>query len=179
MQMEYSINLSFFKACISKIFNKVCQKSLISRIPSFRFYLFFCDYLSCFLSGRSRAEVGGHRLSFKTIKSCVTKGSVIFSNFFPYFSLMTSSLLFHHLFSSISISPSFIIPFILKNPYPKPQKWTYAKRVALGQLTENNSRISILGREITVVFTPEKFRLSFLLDVIFHTSIITSTKTCN
>src|SRR6201990_3593624 len=53
---------------ISKAFDRVWHKALISKLPSFGIYPSLCDLLSDFLSGRSiAAVVDGHRSSFKSI----------------------------------------------------------------------------------------------------------------
>src|SRR6201990_1638878 len=53
---------------ISKAFDRVWPKALISKLPSFGIYPSLCDLLSNFLSGRSiAAVVDGHRSSFKSI----------------------------------------------------------------------------------------------------------------
>ncbi len=46
---------------ISKAFDRVWHKSLLSKLPSFGFYPSFCSFISSFLSGRSiSALVDGH-----------------------------------------------------------------------------------------------------------------------
>src|SRR6201990_2844 len=71
---------------ISKAFDRVWHKALISKLPSFGIYPSLCDLLSTFLSGRSiAAVVDGHRSSFKSINSGVPQGSVLSPTLFLLF----------------------------------------------------------------------------------------------
>ena len=57
---------------ISKAFDRVWHKALISKLPSFGFYPSLCNLISDFLSNRSiAAVVDGHCSSFKSINSGV------------------------------------------------------------------------------------------------------------
>ena len=57
---------------ISKAFDRVWHKALISKLPSFGIYPSLCNLLDDFLSCRSiAAVVDGHRSSFKSINSGV------------------------------------------------------------------------------------------------------------
>src|SRR6201990_1715513 len=71
---------------ISKAFDRVWHKALISKLPSFEIYPSLCDLLSNFLSGRSiAAVVDGNRSSFKSINSGVPQGSVLSPTLFLLF----------------------------------------------------------------------------------------------
>ncbi len=72
---------------ISKAFDRVLHKSLLSKLPSFGFYPFLCSFISSFLSDRSISSVvDGNCSSPKPINSGVPQGSVL---------LLTLFLLFH------------------------------------------------------------------------------------
>ncbi len=71
---------------ISKAFNKVWHKSLLSKLPSFGFYPSLCSFISSFLSGRSiSAVVDGHCSSPKPINSGVPQSSVLSPTLFFLF----------------------------------------------------------------------------------------------
>ena len=71
---------------ISKAFDRVWHKSLISKLPSYGFYLSLCNFISSFLSDHSvAAVVDGHCSSSKTIKSVVPQGSVLSPTLFLLF----------------------------------------------------------------------------------------------
>ncbi len=62
---------------ISKAFDRVWHKSLLSKQPSFGFYPSLCSFISSFLSGRYiSAVVDGNFSSPKPINSGVPQGSV-------------------------------------------------------------------------------------------------------
>ncbi len=63
---------------ISKAFDRVWHKALLSKLPSYGFYYALCSFLSSFLSGRSiGAVVEGHCSTSKSINSGVPQGSVL------------------------------------------------------------------------------------------------------
>ncbi len=63
---------------ISKTFDRVWHKSLLSKLPSYGFYPALCSFLSSFLSGRSiAAVVDGHCSAPKPINSGVSQGSAL------------------------------------------------------------------------------------------------------
>jgi hypothetical protein len=140
---------------ISKAFDRVWHKSLISKLPSFGIYPSLCNLLSDFLSGRSiAAVVDGHRSSFKPINSGVPQGSVLSPTLF---------LLFINDLLSITSSPihSYADDSTLHYSFhferrPTQSQLAHARTVALEQLTSDLSRISNWGRENMVVFNASK-----------------------
>ncbi|KAL7647645.1 UNVERIFIED_CONTAM: hypothetical protein RMT77_001245 [Armadillidium vulgare] len=140
---------------ISKAFDRVLHKALISKLPSFGIYPSLCDLLSDFLSGRFiAAVVDGHRSSFKSINSGVPQGSVLSPTLF---------LLFINDLLSVTSSPihSYTDDSTLHFSFhferrPSQQQLIEARRVALEQLTSDLSRISNWGRENMVVFNASK-----------------------
>ncbi|KAL7629919.1 UNVERIFIED_CONTAM: hypothetical protein RMT77_019962 [Armadillidium vulgare] len=135
---------------ISKAFDRVWHKALISKLPSFGIYLSLCDLLSDFLSGRSiAAVVDGHRSSFKSINSGVPQGSVLSPTLFLLFinDLSVTSSPIHSYADESTLHYSFHF-----ERRPSYQQLIEARRVALEQLTSDLSRISNWGRENMVVF---------------------------
>ncbi len=71
---------------MSKAFDRVCHKSLLSKLPSFGFCSSLCSFISSFLSGRSiSAIVDGHCSTPKPIKSGFPQSSVLPSALFLLF----------------------------------------------------------------------------------------------
>ena len=71
---------------ISKAFDRVWHKALLSKLPSYGFCPSLCSFISSFLSGRSiAAVVDGHCSSLKSIKSGVPQGSVLSLTLFLLF----------------------------------------------------------------------------------------------
>ncbi len=71
---------------ISKVFDRVGHKSLLSKLPSFCFYPSLCSFISSVHSGRSiSAVVDGQCSSLKPINSWVPQGSVLLPNLFLLF----------------------------------------------------------------------------------------------
>ena len=71
---------------ISKAFDRVWNKSLISKLLSYGFYPSLCTFITSFLSDRSiSAIVDGHCSSPKTINSGVPQGSVLLPTLFLLF----------------------------------------------------------------------------------------------
>ncbi len=72
---------------ISKAFDRVWQKSLLSKLPSYGFYPSFSTFISSFLSGRSiSAVVDGYCSKPKYINSGVPQGSVLSPTLYLLFS---------------------------------------------------------------------------------------------
>ena len=71
---------------MSKAFDRVWHKSLLSKLPSYGFYPSLCTFISSFLSGRSiSAVVDGHCSTPKPINSGVPQGSVLSPTLFLLF----------------------------------------------------------------------------------------------
>ncbi len=71
---------------MSKAFDRVWHKSLLSKLPSFGFYPSLCTFISSFLSGRSiSAIVEGYCSTPKPINSGVPQGSVLSPIMLPPF----------------------------------------------------------------------------------------------
>ncbi len=71
---------------ISKAFDRVWHKALLSKLLSYGFYPALCSFLSSFLSGRSiAAVVDGHFSTPKPINSGVPQGSVLSPTLFLLF----------------------------------------------------------------------------------------------
>ncbi len=71
---------------ISKPFDRIWHKALLSKLPSYGFYPALCSFLSGFLSGRFIPDVvDGHCSTAKPINSGVPQGSVLSPTFFLLF----------------------------------------------------------------------------------------------
>ncbi|KAL7643214.1 UNVERIFIED_CONTAM: hypothetical protein RMT77_006505 [Armadillidium vulgare] len=146
---------------ISKAFDRVWHKALISKLPSFGIYPSLCDLLSNFLSGRSiAAVVDGHRSSFKSINSGVPQGSVLSPTLFLLFIndlLSVTSSPIHSYADDSTLHYSFEF-----DKRPTQQQLIDSRRMALEQLTSDLSLISNWGRENMVVFNASKIQFLHL-----------------
>ncbi len=71
---------------ISKAFDRVWQKYMLSKLPSFGSYPSLCSFISNFLSGRLiSAVVDGHCSSLKSINGGVPQGSILSPTLFLLF----------------------------------------------------------------------------------------------
>ena len=150
---------------ISKAFDRVWHKALISKLPSFGIYPSLCNLISDFLSGRSiAAVVDGHRSSFKSINSGVPQGSVLSPTLFLMFindllSCTTSSI--HSYADDSTLHHSFHF-----DRRPTQEQLNTAREDALVQLTSDLSLLSNWGKENLVAFNATKI----------HSSPINSTR---
>ncbi len=63
---------------MSRVFNRIWHKPLLSKLPSFLFYPSLCNFISSFVSGWSiSAIVDGHRSTPKPINIGVPQGSAL------------------------------------------------------------------------------------------------------
>ncbi|KAL7637445.1 UNVERIFIED_CONTAM: hypothetical protein RMT77_012173 [Armadillidium vulgare] len=133
---------------ISKAFDRVWYKALISKLHSFGIYPSLCDLLSNFLSGRSIAAiVDGHRSSYKSINSGVPQGSVLSKTLFlnSINDLLSITLSPIHSYADDS-TLHYSVQFERR---PSQQQLIDSRKMALEQLTSDLSRISNWGRENT------------------------------
>ena len=140
---------------ISKAFDRVWHKALISKLPSYGFYPSLCSFLSSFLSGRSiSAVVDGHCSSPKSINSGVPQGSVLAPLLFLLFinDLLNLTQCPIHSYaddSTLHYSTRF-------DKFPNQQELETSRQVAMERLTSDLSRISDWGRANLVKFNASK-----------------------
>ena len=140
---------------ISKAFDRVWHKALVSKLPSFGFYPSLCSFISSFLSDRSIAVVvDGHSSSPKSINSGVPQGSVLSPTLFLLFinDLLTFTQCPIHSYaddSTLHFSTSF------KNS-PNSQVLDLSRQDALERLTSDLSLISNWGKTNLVSFNANK-----------------------
>ena len=140
---------------ISKAFDRVWHKSLISKLPSFGFYPSLCTFILSFLSNRSiAATVDGHCSSPKSINSGVPQGSVLSPTLFLLFindllSLTQSPIHSYADDSTLHFSTSFI-------RRPTQQELSDSRRDATERLTSDLSIISDWGKANLVLFNASK-----------------------
>ncbi len=103
--LNYFCETFAFALDISKAFDRIWHKALLSKFPSFGFYPSLCTLISSFLSDRSIAAiVDGHCSTRKTINSGVPQGSVL---------SLTLLLMFINNLFSIATVLSIPMPMIL------------------------------------------------------------------
>ena len=140
---------------ISKAFDRVWHKALISKLPSFGFYPSLCSFISSFLSDRSIAVVvDGHCSSPKSINSGVPQGSVLSPTLFLIFinDLLSLTQCPIHSYaddSTLHYSTSF-------TRRPNSQELTASRLDAAQRLTSDLSLISDWGRRNLVSFNASK-----------------------
>jgi hypothetical protein len=140
---------------ISKAFDRVWHKALISKLPSFGLYPSLCTFISSFLSGRSiAAVVDGHCSSPKSITSGVPQGSVLSPILFLLFindllNCTTSPIHSYADDTTLHFSTSFA-------NRPSQQLLNTSRDDAVACLTSDLSLISDWGKENLVVFNASK-----------------------
>merc|ERR1712035_293843 len=140
---------------ISKAFDRVWHKSLISKLPSYGIYPSLCSFISSFLSDRSIAVVvDGHCSSPKPINSGVPQGSVLSPTLFLLFinDLLTLTQCSIHSYaddSTLHFSTSF-------PRRPTQQKLHTSRQDAAERLTSDLSVISNWGKANLVLFNASK-----------------------
>lgn len=70
---------------ISKTFDTVWSKPLISKFSSFSLYAFLCSLSNFLSSGSVAVDEDNQRLYFKSLNTRVRQGSYFILNFFPIF----------------------------------------------------------------------------------------------
>ena len=140
---------------ISKTFDRVWHKSLISKLPSHGFYPSLCTFISSFLSDSYiAAVVEGHCYSPKTINSSVSQDSVLSPTLFQlliyYLLILTKCSVYSYADdTTLHFSTSY-------NRHPTKQELIDA----IGRLTSDLSLVSDCGRENLVLFNVSKNLIS-------------------
>ena len=139
---------------ISKAFDRVWHKALISKLPSYGIYPSLCAFLQNFLSGRSiAAAVDGSSSESYPINSGVPQGSVLSPTLFLIFinDLLSLSDSIHSYADDTTIHVSFTFP-----RFPSSQSLNSARESAIEHLTNQLSIISNWGIENLVAFNASK-----------------------
>ncbi len=162
---------------ISKAFDRVWHKALLSKLPSYGFYPALCSFLSSFLSGRSvAAVVDGQCSTPKPINSGVPQVSVLSPTLFLLFvndllSLTNCPIHSYANDTTLHYSTSF-------KRQPNPEESETSRNDATECLTSDLSIISDWGRRNLVSFNDSKPNFYiYQLDNIFHTTIPCSSTT--
>ncbi len=89
---------------ISKAFDRVCNKSLLSKLLSFKFYPFLCTFIFSFLSGQSIcAIVDGHSSTMEPINRGISQGSVLSPT--PFLLLINDFSITNSLYTHMLMTP--------------------------------------------------------------------------
>ncbi len=157
---------------ISKAFDKVWHKSLLSKLPSVGFYPFLCSFHS---RHSISAVVNGHCSSPKPINSGVPQGFVPLPTLFLLFindlSVTNCSIHSYADDSTLHFSTSF-------DRRPTLQDLQDSRLEAAERLTSDLALISDWGRRNLVSFNASKTQLSiYQLDITFQTPILYSSTT--
>ncbi|XP_050710739.1 uncharacterized protein LOC126995293 [Eriocheir sinensis] len=146
---------------ISKAFDRVWHKSLLSKLPSYGFYPSLCTFISSFLSDRSiSAVVDGHCSSPKSINSGVPQGSVLSPTLFLLFidDLLSKTNCPNHSYaddSTLHYSTSF-------NRRPTLQELNDSRLEAAEHLASDLTIISDWGKKNLVSFNASKIQFLHL-----------------
>ncbi len=145
---------------ISKAFDRVWHKSLLSKLPSFGFYPSLCSFISSFLSGRSiSAVVDGHCSSPKSNNSGFPQGSfllpTLFLLFISYLSVTNCPI---HSYADDS-TLHFLTSYDIR---PTLQDLQDSRQEAAERLTSDLALISDWGRMNLVSFNALKTQLLHL-----------------
>ena len=135
---------------ISKAFDRVWNKSLISELSSYWFYAFLCTFISSFISERSvAAVVDGHFSSPNTFNSGVPQGYVIsptlFLLFINYLNLTQCPIHSYADDTTLHFSTSY-------SRRPTQRELNDSRRDTIGRLTSDLSLASDWGRTNLVLF---------------------------
>ncbi len=139
---------------ISKAFDRVWHKSLLSKLPSFGFYHSLCSFISSFLSDRCiSAVVDGHCSSPKPINSGVPQGSVLSPTLFLLFisDLSVTNWPIHSYADDSTLH--FLTSF---DKRPTLQDLQDSRLVAAERITSDHSLISDWGKRNLVSFNASK-----------------------
>ena len=140
---------------ISKAFNRDYHKSLISKLPFYRFYPSLCTFISSFFSDRSIATVvDGYCSSPEPINSGVPQGSALSPNLFLFFinDLLNLTQCPIHSYAddtTLHFSTSY-------NRRPIQQELNDSRRDTIGCLTSDLPLVSDWGRANLVLFNASK-----------------------
>ncbi len=161
---------------ISKAFDRVWLKALISKLPSYGLYPCLFFFLSSFPSGRFVfAVVVGHCSTFKPVNSGVPQGSVVSPTLFLLFinDLSLTNCPIHSCVDDTTLhySTSF-------DRHPNLQELQISRIDVTERLTSDRFIISDWGRRNLVSFNASKTQfVQYQLDKIFHTVIPYSSTT--
>ncbi len=140
---------------MSKAFDRVWHKTLLSKLPSYGFYNSLCTFISSFLSDRSISAVAyGHCSTPITINSDIPQGSVLSPTLFLLFinDLLSCTHSYLHAYaddSTLHYSTTF-------NHRPTLQELNHSRLEAARRLTSDLTIITNWGRRNVVFFNASK-----------------------
>ncbi len=140
---------------MSKAFERVWHKYLLSKLPSYGFHPSLCTFISSFLSDRSiSAVVDGHCSSPKSINSGVPQGSVLSPTLFLLFinDLLSCTHSNLHTYAD-DVTLHYSTTF---DHRPTLQELNHSKLEAARRLTSDLTIISDWGRRNLVCFNASK-----------------------
>ncbi len=146
---------------ISKTFDRVWHKALLSKLPSYGFYPSLCSFFSSFLSDRSiSAVVNGYCSSPKAINSGVPQGSVLSPTLFLLF---INDLLFSTTCPIYSYADDFTLHYSTSFISRPSQQALQASRLdAAEHLSSDLSIISNWGKRNLVSFNFSKTQFLYI-----------------